>query len=381
MRATYLNRATAHFREDGKKEYDIAAEVETAKGKADVRQLVPLNRAGIQHLSRYWPPVKNEADLDELPAKLKGNNELGFSPLYDPNLIEACCQRGIFPLTVEVGDDFFVFAPKLHVERCLCALADGPAQRNTIGGFPFCEGEEGIFDEDRLGVSKKLTRSPNETTKRPAFEVYINREEDLVGVFTLIRRQHGENWLCQRLRICLLHMFFNPAKYATKIVVTAIRRRQYGPVTAPSSTQTIEEGELVAGEVGYLVGDVYASATGAYCISGGGALQLRVTGMCMKAAGCKVWDLGMMMDYKRTLSCVPLPRKKWQKLIAARRTHSTDLILASLQELHAGRSVCEFFKSTSPPAVADPNSKAQRKKRQKKEAAIQRKAERKSRKC
>ncbi|AYU78539.1 hypothetical protein, conserved [Leishmania donovani] len=376
MHATYLQRVTRHFCEDKGKEFDIAAEVRHAGQATDVRHLVPLTKAGIQHFSTFLPPVRSKDDLDTLPERLKGSEELGFSPLFDPSLIDACCQRGIFPLAIAIDDNSFLFAPKLHAERAVCALAEGAAQRNTMDGFPFCEGDEGIFDKDCLGVSRKLTKAPNESTRCPSFDIFINRKEDLVDVFTLIRRQHGENWLCAPLRVCLLHMFFNPTKYATKIIVTAVRHRQYSNVPISGNSPVIQEGELVACEVGYLVGDIYASATGAYCISGGGSLQLSLTGVCMKSAGCRLWDLGMMLRYKKSLQCVSLPRKKWQKMVSARRSIPNEHILNYLRDLEKGRPVSDFLKSDVPPAIADPNSKSQHKKRLKKEAAIQRKAER-----
>ncbi|GET88308.1 hypothetical protein, conserved [Leishmania tarentolae] len=375
MHATYLQRVTRHFCEKGK-DFDIAGEVRHATEAKDVRHLVPLTKVGIQHFSSFLPPVRNKDDLDTLPERLKGSGELGFSPLFDPSLIDECCQRGIFPLAIAIDDNIFLFAPKLHMERAICALAESPAQRNSIGGFPFCEGDEGIFDSVCLGVSRKLTKPPNESSHCPSFDIFINRKEDLVDVFTLIRRQHGENWLCAPLRVCLLHMFFNAMKYKTKIIITAIRRRKYSNMSLSENSSVIQEGELVACEVGYLVGDIYASATGAYCISGGGCLQLSVTGVCMRSAGCRLWDLGMMMNYKQSLQCVSLPRKKWQKMVSARRATPNEHILSYLRDLEKGHPVSDFFKSSIPPAIADPNSKSQQKKRMRKEAAVQRKAER-----
>ncbi|KAG5479399.1 hypothetical protein LSCM1_04659 [Leishmania martiniquensis] len=377
MHATYLRRVTRHFCEEKGEKFDIVEEVSQASQATDVRHLVPLTKACIQHFSRFLPPVKNEGDLEALPDRLKGNEELGFSPLFDPSLIDACCQRGIFPLAIAIGEGIFLFAPKLHKERAVCALADGAAQRNTISGFPFCQGNDGIFDKDCLGVSRKLTKTPNESTHTPSFDIFVNRREDLVDVLTLIRRQHGENWLCAPLRRCLLYMFFNSTKYATKVIVTAIRRRKYSGTPISENSPAIQEGELVACEVGYLVGDIYTSATGAYCISGGGALQLSVTGVCMKSAGCRLWDLGMMMDYKRTLQCILLPRRKWQNIVAVRHLKPSEQILNFLQNLEKGQPVSDFLKTDVPTAAADPNSKSQRKKQLRKEAAIQRKKERK----
>lgn len=374
MHPTYLTRVENHFRVTRNDlPFNIFDEVEQAKFSDDVRTLVPLTRDGIQHISQFYPPIKNAADLDALPSLLKGDEEYGFSPLFDPALVDECCQRGIFPLTLEIGRGLYIFAPKVHKVRAVCALAASAAERNTISGFPFCEGDEGVFSRSSLGLSRKLLKDPDEATRRPCFEMFINREDDLAAVFTLIRKQHGENWLCRALRLCLYHIFLNPEKYKTKIIVTAIRRKKYSEEAIASVAEEIHEGELVAGEVGFLVGDVYSSASGAYCVNGGGALQLCLTALCMQAASCRVWDLGMMMDYKKLLSCVGIPRGKWLKLVASRRSNPNATIRSFLQEQESGRGVNFFLQKCAAPAKADPDSKAQQKKRLKKEAAAKKK--------
>lgn len=374
MHPTYLTRVESHFREViDDLPFDVQDEIDQAKSSRDIRTLVPLTREGIQHISQFYPPVRNAADLDSLPGRLKGDGEYGFSPLFDPLLVDECCQRGIFPLTQDIGRGFYLFTPKVHRVRAVCALAGSAAERNTIGGFPFCEDQEGIFNCEAVGVSRKLLKSPDDASRRPCFEAFLNREEDVADVFTLIRKQHGENWLCKALRLCFLHIFFHPDKYKTKIIVTAVRRKKYSGELTERSVQEISEGELVAGEVGFLVGDIYSSASGAYCISGGGALQLSVTGSCMQAAGCRVWDLGMMMEYKKGLNCLEFPRMKWLRLLAARRSNSSVGIQSYLHGLENGQCVTFFLRRPTQTVAIDPNSKSQQKKRMKREALAERK--------
>jgi hypothetical protein len=375
MFPTYLKRIEGHFQTDPMEQpYNIADEIERARASGDVRTLVPLSREGIQHVSQFYPLVKNAADLDELPKKLERTREFGFSPLFDPALVDACCQRGIFPLTQDIGGGFFIFTPKVHRIRAVCALTASPAERDSISGFPYCEDVEGIFSRNCVGLSRKLLKDPDDSTRRPSFEMFVNRAEDMVDVFTLIRRQHGENWLCKPLRLCLFHMFFHPGKYDTKIIITAVRRKKYAGDPGELVAQELSEGDLVAGEVGFLVGDIYSSASGAYCINGGGALQLCVTGLCMQAAGCRIWDLGMMMEYKKVLNCVGVPRMKWLKLVAARRSRANADIQEYLQTLGDGRSVKYYLQDNSSSSSADPNSKAQQKKRLKLEAIAKKKS-------
>jgi hypothetical protein len=103
----------------------------------------------------------------------------------------------------------------------------------------------------------------------------------------------------------LLYMFFHPDEFETRIIFTAVIER---------STQTV-----VAAELGYVVGDIYTSATGAYCVSGCGTLQLACLGEVLRRAGLSFWDLGMTMKYKEeALQCFLLRRPQWLGLVKSR---------------------------------------------------------------
>lgn len=371
----FLQKVDGHFRQPDNSDTDISSEFSFAERTSDARTLVRLTPEGIKVISQHYPPVKNANDLDVLPEKLRGEAEIGFSPLFDPALIDACCQRGIFPLTLCLGQGVRVFAPKLHTNRALCALVSNPGERNAIKGFPFCEAEDGIFKPEHLSVSKKFLRCADDTTRNPTFKIFFNRKEDIVDLFTLIQHQHGEDWMCSSLRICLFFMFLNPQQFATKIIVTAIRRHKYNG-SSDEKCSYANEGDLVAGEVGFLVGDIYCSATGAYCVSGGGSLQLALTGIIMQKAGCRIWDLGMMMDYKRDLQCIPVSRKKWLGIVTARRKLPNSEVLSYLSNFSNGQPVSTFFLLGGAEEIANENSKSQIKKRQKKAFAKEKKQRR-----
>ncbi|EPY38177.1 hypothetical protein AGDE_05754 [Angomonas deanei] len=173
--------------------------------------------------------------------------------------------------------------------------------------------------------SRKLLKECDPKSKKPAFTVFINRKEDVADVLNLIRRQHTENWLCKALRLCIVYMFEHPELFTTKIIITAIRRAKYDGEEAPVGDDMIHEGELIAGEVGYIVGDIYSSATGGYCMSGAGSLQLAVLGAILHQCGCSVWDLGMRLKYKEEcLGSVEVSRRKWVNLAKSRATSSIN---------------------------------------------------------
>lgn len=334
-----MRHTTRHFkqtREPTSRGVDIKREVEEATRKDDVRTLLPLNPLHLQIISRQLPLVQNAEDLDTLAERLfrlSHNGEVGFSPLFCPALVDSTCQRGIFPLAISIAANLYVFAPKLHRQRSLTRL------QPSVRGFPVSSDEdEGIFAVENLHVSKKYLSERNESMRTRSFDVFINREEDIAPALSLIWSQHGEDWLCRALRACFVHMFFNKDRYRTKIVVVAVRRHCYSAGTnekaanedkqvgAFADGDPVEEGDLVAAEVGFIVGDIYSSATGAYSSSGAGTLQLAVTGEAMRSAGCRVWDLGMEMEYKSAaLKCVPLERKRWLKFV---REHAADPLVA-----------------------------------------------------
>jgi hypothetical protein len=272
---------------------DMKAEVAAVAAADDVRSFQPLPGPFLQQLSQFYVLVKNAADLDKLPQQLKGDREFGFCPMFCPRLFDEACQRGLFPLAVDVHRNVFVFAPKCHVERGVTRLEP----KACIDGLRFPDDDDGNFIESNLPVSGKLARRCS---------VAVNRLEDVADVLDLIHRQHGENWLCQRLRALVIHMLLHAAEYHTKIVLVAVR--------------DVESNVLVACEYGYIAGDIYTSGTGAYRVSGAGSLQLRALAELLRSSlGVRLWDLGMLMDYKnKTLGCTAVPRKQWLACVKAR---------------------------------------------------------------
>ncbi|KEG12087.1 hypothetical protein DQ04_02021130 [Trypanosoma grayi] len=309
----------------------MGSEVLDAASRDDVRTFLSLTDASLRYLTKNVCFVGKAADLATLAERLESchEEEFGMSPLFCPDLIDETCQRGIFPLAIPIGGGHYLYAPKLHIQRSLTQLLP------PVRGFPISSNEgEGEFTTARLGVSKRYLREQNNVTRAASFDVFINRMEDLAPVLALIRAQHGENWLCRALRVCFVNMFANRSRYRTKVIVIAVRRHRYDArgdakventthgALIPTDGAPVDEGDLVAGELGFIVGDTYCSATGAYSASGAGTLQLAVTGAAMRSVGCSVWDLGMMMEYKNHfLGCVPLPRKEWIKFV---QDHTRD---------------------------------------------------------
>ncbi len=97
-------------------------------------------------------------------------------------------------------------------------------------------------------------------------------------------------------------------------------------MTSPSLDQL----DLVGGEVGYVVGSCYTSATGFMTVSNAGNVQLACTGLLLKRCGFKTWDFGMAMDYKIKLGAKKVSRATWVDHIKQLRDEQCDMFPAGV---------------------------------------------------
>lgn len=245
---------------------------------------------------------------------------------FSPRILNSVILDGIFPMSSEFhGIPFAVF--KLHKIRT-CVFLCIPENDVTLRKLcPFCN-----LKYREIRVKRNLLQPVNSKLKTPSFRVFLNRTEDIFDVFLMLYQQHSDNWLCLPLRQSFIHMILNPDEYETKIIITAVRRESYGTPDAVKENE-VREGELVACELGYVVGDIYTSATGAYAINSGGCLQLRIMGDILKDVGCRVWDLGMYLDYKKELlDARELKREDWLSIVKSRREEfSSDDVLGRIK--------------------------------------------------
>ncbi|CCW66868.1 unnamed protein product [Phytomonas sp. Hart1] len=329
-------------------------ELEEAERDSNPQTRLHLRSECVQYLSNLFPYVNCIEDLDALSQKLRPGNEFGFSHIFDTKLISACIIRGIFPLTLNIGNNTFLFAPQLHEVSLICATVEDYLMRNNIEYFPPCNDNEGIFQVKKLNISKRFLKPTNDALCTVSFDIFVNRKEDIVDVFGLIHRRHGENWVCKALRKCIFYMHSHRENFEPQIITIAVRRHKYQSDSrqlSSSSSDEVKEGDLVAAEFGYILGDIYTSATGAYCVSGAGKLQLAVTGCILKKLGCKVWDFGMPMVYKISLiGCVKIERENWVQMIKHRRQNvilnkkkSKEFLL----ELQRGKNVGDILKDST----------------------------------
>lgn len=260
------------------------------------------------------------------------SSEIFFSPF----LIDSSAQDGIFPYACKDQSGNCVPLFKLGRQRWIVILNPSLLGEKLRVRYPTSN-----LQYRKIVVKKKLLGKLDSKLTSPTLSVFINRAEDLYDVFRLIYKKHGEMWMCCKLRQCFVYMFQNPHLFQTKVIITAVRRVVYDHRKDVSEHKD-NEGELVACEVGFLVGDIYTSCTGAYSVSGCGLLQLRVTGEIMKSTRCSVWDLGMYLEYKKKfLGIEAIEKECWVKLVKYRRRKaSSEDILSEIQDkYHDGVNV------------------------------------------
>jgi Leu/Phe-tRNA-protein transferase len=214
--------------------------------------------------------------LDEVVDDIvdKHGNEFCWSLYFDPPFLARLFYSGFLPICTDLGDSsgsLYCLLPKLHYERAVLVMSDG------------------------MHISKKVKK------KAAKYALSINQafDEVIEGVW----EEHGEN--------CWLHapLVEGLRDLVRECILT-------GPVEVFSvELWSVETDRLVAGEIGYRVGAIYTSMTGFFCESGTGSIQLASLGRWLVGRGFKVWDFGMMMDYKRDIGCQSIQREQFVQLV------------------------------------------------------------------
>lgn len=215
------------------------------------------------------------------PFIIPYHDEFCYTHVYHHRLVAALMMEGFLPIA-----DEGVILPKLHHKRCVVSLPEG------------------------LHVSKSIRK------KSKKFRVTTNKCFD--RVVQGCRTQHGPRcWLYPELVKVFKEIYdagqvktiVNPARNMTKIEEAVVRMFSI-------EIWNDETNELVAGELGYTVGNIYTSLTGFSAQDSAGSVQLASLGRMLSELGFKLWDLGMDMDYKQGLGSHLMDRKDFVTHVA-----------------------------------------------------------------
>jgi Leu/Phe-tRNA-protein transferase len=226
-------------------------------------------------------------DLDSEADRIisDGLDEFTWSLHFDPAFLCRLLYSGFLPIAANIGppeDPLYVLQPKLHHTRC-------------------------VVDPRRVRVQSRMSK------RAGGYTLSLNQAWD--AVIAGVSGQHSHNWL------------YPPLAGSLRAVNSSSTRPS---VTVHSVEVWDTTRRLVAGEIGYAVGAVYTSMTGFYdhTVTGAGRIQLTALAGLLTRCGFELWDLGMVMDYKRDLGAVGMPREEFVPLLRRLRTNrDTRLVL------------------------------------------------------
>ena len=209
------------------------------------------------------------------------HDEFCYTHIYHYRLMAALMMEGFLPIA-----DEGVILPKLHHKRCIISLPEG------------------------LHVSKSIRK------KSKKFRFTTNKCFD--RVVDGCRKQHGPRcWLYPPLVKVFKEIHAAGQVNAIVNPSTSMTKVEEAPVRIYSIEIWHDEtDELVAGELGYTVGNIYTSLTGFSAQDSAGSVQLVSLGRMLSKIGFTIWDLGMDMDYKQDLGSHLMNRKDFVAHIA-----------------------------------------------------------------
>ncbi|CRG98721.1 Leu/Phe-tRNA protein transferase, putative [Plasmodium relictum] len=139
-----------------------------------------------------------------------------------------------------------------------------------------------------IHISKKV--------KKKCKNFYITIDKDFDGVIEGIVEKHGQNWLYPFVQ-----------KEFKKIFEKSITYKN----VQMHSVEVWYEDKLVAGEIGNTVGSIYTSLTGFQRKSCAGTIQLCALAKLLEYQKFQLWDLGMLLPYKKEIGSKEIPMKEF----------------------------------------------------------------------
>lgn len=204
-----------------------------------------------------------------------GGQEFAFFPYIDANVVEEAALAGFMPMGISFDSPRGrrdALLAKLHLERCL--------------------------------LRPELVRI-RRTVRREARKYRLSFNRCFNRVLDSCVARHGSGWLVPDLVAAFSALHAERSK------------RQAVFISVELWQQNGEESRLVAGEIGYRIGQAYASLSGYTDVSGAGSVQLAALGKALAASGLRVWDLGMQIEYKREIGAAVLDRAGFMPALAS----------------------------------------------------------------
>lgn len=121
----------------------------------------------------------------------------------------------------------------------------------------------------------------------------ITFNKDFEGCLKTLQEVYPENWFYPELVKAYIHIHNNPDSQVSL-----------------NSVEIWHEGKLVAGEIGFITGNAYASLSGFHKENDIGNVQMALLGQYLFENGFAYWDLGMSIPYKYRFGAKDCNREK-----------------------------------------------------------------------
>lgn len=178
-------------------------------------------------------------------------SENAFSRTFDENLIHKALYLGFYPMSISI-DGLNFLSIRHHNNKCIITPESFRIPHNV-----------------KKLIEKKF--SSYTLTFNKAYDQCVNA----------IREAYPNTWLCPELVEVFQKIHLNP---------------QNG--ISLNSVEIWNDGVLVAGEIGFITGNSYASLSGFHNENDIGNIQMALLGRYLFDSGFAYWDLGMSIPYK-----------------------------------------------------------------------------------
>lgn len=239
--------------------------------------------------------------------------EFAFSSTVSTEIVENYCLACFLPMSMNISEQIY-FTPKLHIERC-------------------------IVSTKKIHIKK--------TAQKDAKKYSLTINNCFNTVLDECVSTHGDGWLTKELTdtFKLLHQERNTRKVAfISFELWSTENQAQGTAKDKIEHNTQTSKNLIAGEIGYLIGQCYTSLTAFKKASGAGNVQLLATAGLLSENGIDLLDLGMPMTYKMSLGAQCFQRSEYIKTLleAYSQKRPEDLCLCS-QELAAQSLLLQLY--------------------------------------
>lgn len=268
-------------------------------------------------LCSFSVPLKDEKSVENLGKNLEENfenakkvlneddplfdyvleqvHDYGVSKVFDEKIIRKSLEKGFYPMAKDSKQIPFDVVHDMFSEIVDFEKINLQPIPNEILIVRYHD-KKLLITLDKLHITKKLNGWLK--GKFADYTISFNKNFDLC--LEKLIEAYPETWILPELAENFRKIHHNPD----------------GKISM-DSVEIWHNGELVAGEIGFITKTAYASLSGFHTEDDIGTVQMCLLGKYLKDHGFSYWDLGMEMDYKYRYGAVSYNRQNQEKFYNA----------------------------------------------------------------